>query len=59
MKALKRLIAKLIYRDVIPGKKKVKAVPVTDHDGNTFYRIEWQRDVDICIQLVAKKLYTN
>ena len=41
MKALKRLIAKLIYRDVIPGKKKVKAVPVTDHDGNTFYRIEW------------------
>ena len=41
MKALKHLIAKLIYRDVIPGKKQIKAVPVTDRDGNRFYKIEW------------------
>ena len=37
MKALKHLIAKLIYRDVIPGKKQIKAIPVTDRDGNQFY----------------------
>ena len=41
MKALKRLIATLIYRDVIPGKKQIKAVPVTDRDGNRFYEIKW------------------
>ena len=41
MKALKRLIVKLIYRDVIPGKKQIKAVQVTDHDGNRFYEIKW------------------
>ena len=41
MKALKYLIAKLIYRDVIPGKKQIKAVPVTDRDGNQFYEIKW------------------
>ena len=41
MKALKRLIVKLIYRDVIPGKKQIKAVPVTDRDGNQFYEIKW------------------
>lgn len=41
MKALKRLIVKLIYRDVIPGKKQIKAVLVTDRDGNRFYEIKW------------------
>lgn len=41
MKVLKQLIAKLIYRDVIPGKKQIKAVPVTDRDGNRFYEIKW------------------
>ena len=41
MKVLKRLIAKLIYRDVIPGKKQIKAVPITDRDGNLFYEIKW------------------
>ena len=41
MKALKHLIAKLIYRDVIPGKKQIKAIPVTDRDGNQFYEIKW------------------
>ena len=41
MKTLKRLIAKLIYRDVIPGKKQIKAIPVTDRDGNQFYEIKW------------------
>jgi hypothetical protein len=41
MKALKYLIAQLIYRDVIPGKKQIKAVPVTDRDGNRFYEIKW------------------
>ena len=41
MKAVKRLIAKLIYRDVIPSKKQIKAVPVTDRDGNSFYEIKW------------------
>ena len=41
MKAVKRLIAKLIYRDVIPGEKQIKAVPITDRDGNLFYEIKW------------------
>ena len=41
MKAVKRLIAKLIYRDVIPSKKQIKAVPITDRDGNRFYEIKW------------------
>ena len=41
MKALKNLIAKFIYSDVIPGKKQIKAIPVTDRDGNRFYEIKW------------------